>query len=95
MGLRKTLSEYAPLLFSLVFCFIAAYCQHTQYTQHQHSTHLISTPLISHSTNFLNLPSALLVDGVMQVLTERRAQETRNLPPLPDLAHFLLPYIRW
>ena len=44
-----------------------------------------------------SLPSlaCVLVDGVMQVLAERRAERTRNLPPLPDLAHSVLPYIRW
>ena len=31
----------------------------------------------------------------MQVLTERRAQQIRNLPPLPDLFHSFLPYIHW
>ena len=26
MGWRATFAEYAPLLFSLLFCFVAAYC---------------------------------------------------------------------
>ena len=34
-------------------------------------------------------------DGVMQVLAECRAQEVQWLPPLPDVAHSVLPYIRW
>ena len=31
----------------------------------------------------------------MQVLTERRAQQIRFLPPLPDVFHSALPHIRW
>ena len=40
-------------------------------------------------------PFRVSVDGVMQVLTERRAREISNLPPLPDLGHSILPYIHW
>lgn len=34
-------------------------------------------------------------DGVMQVVTERRARSIQDLPPLPDVFHDLLPHIRW
>ena len=60
MSLRRQCWLYAPLTFSVLFCFLAAY-----------------------------------FDGVMQVLAERRAQQVQSLPPLPDVGHSVLPYIRW
>ena len=60
MSLRRQCWLYGPLLFSMLFCFVAAYW-----------------------------------DGVMQVVAERRAQQVQSLPPLPDVGHSLLPYIRW
>jgi hypothetical protein len=38
---------------------------------------------------------ATYFDGVMQVVAERRARNVSSLPPLPDLGHSLLPYIRF
>ena len=89
MGFRTKLSEYAPFLFSLFFCFIAAYCKQTHPITRTHPTSTTTQPLI-HTP-----PRACPVDGVMQVLAERRAQQIRNLPPLPDLGHSVLPYIHW